>query len=63
MGNRSSTVIAVDTQALREVKDSDAVLSRLAQLINADQPDKTPLTLNTLKARLHSNIVDPLQPA
>lgn len=61
VGNRSSTVIAVDSQALRQVKDSDAVLSRLAQLINADQPDKPPLTLDTIKARIHSNLVNPLE--
>lgn len=57
--NTPSVVVAVDRQQLEKVKGSDAVLGRLAGLLNQFQKPTSPFTLESIKKTLASNRVGP----
>ena len=60
--NTPTKVVALDRQALAKVKDADAVVSRLAGLLNQYQHPKKPFTLANIKEKLKNNRVGPYEP-
>lgn len=60
--NKPTKVVAVDRQALALVSDSDAVLSRLATLLNRYQKPSSSFTLTSIKRTLRVNRVGPYDP-
>lgn len=60
--NRPTKVVAVDRQALDKVEEKDAVLSRLAALLNRYQDPEKPFTLASIKSTLAVNRVGPYDP-
>ena len=60
--NTPTKVVALDRQALAKVKDADAVVSRLAGLLNQYQHPKKPFTLADIKEKLSNNRVGPYEP-
>ncbi len=60
--NRPSVVVAVDRQALVHVAHSDAVLARLAGLLNQFEKRPEPFTLKSIKHTLSTNRVGPYDP-
>jgi penicillin-binding protein 2 len=60
--NTPTKVVALDRQALAKVKDADAVVSRLAGLLNQYQHPKKPFTLAGIKEKLSNNRVGPYEP-
>ena len=60
--NKPTKVVAIDRQAMALVTDSDAVLSRLATLLNRYQKPTKPFTLKSIKRTLEINRVGPYDP-
>lgn len=60
--NKPSVVVAVDRQSLAKVKASDAVLGRLAGLLNQFERPADPFTLDSIHKTLESNRVGPYDP-
>lgn len=60
--NQPTKVVAIDRQALAKVKDADAVVSRLAGLLNQYQHPAKPFTLASIKVKLANNRVGPYEP-
>ena len=60
--NRPTKVVAIDRQALAKATDRDAVLSRLATLLNRYQSPSKPYTLTSIKHTLNFNRVGPFDP-
>ncbi len=60
--NTPTKVVAVDRQKLADVTDADAVLSRLATLLNRYEKPTKPFTLASIKRTLNVNRVGPYDP-
>lgn len=60
--NRPTKVVAVDRQALDKVEEKDAVLSRLAALLNRFEKPEKSFTLTSIKSTLEINRVGPYDP-
>jgi penicillin-binding protein 2 len=60
--NTPTKVVAIDRQTMADVSDSDAVLSRIAALLNRYEKPKKRFTLASIKDTLAHNRVGPYDP-